>query len=64
MNIFSNRGILRILGKAFQRMEALMSSLYAMFRKDELLFQLMFGLPQVLAITQGVEGADDVHSLA
>jgi hypothetical protein len=45
-------------------MEALMSSLYAMFRKDELLFQLMFGLPQVLAITQGVEGADDVHSLA
>jgi len=51
MNIFNNRGILRILGKAFQQMEALVSSLYARFGKDESFFQLLFGLPQVLAIT-------------
>jgi len=24
----------------------------------------LFGLPQMLAITQGIEGADDVHSVA
>jgi hypothetical protein len=45
-------------------MEALMSSLYVVFGKDELLFQSLFGLPQLLVITQGVEGADDFHSVA
>jgi hypothetical protein len=55
MNIFSNIGILGILGKAFQ---------HVVFKKDESFFQLLFGLPQVLAITQGVEGVDDVHNVA
>jgi hypothetical protein len=45
-------------------METLVSSLYVAFGKDELLFQSLFGLPHVLAITQGVRGVDDVHSVA
>jgi len=28
------------------------------------LFTFLFGLPQMLAITQGIEGVDDVHSVA
>jgi hypothetical protein len=35
-----------------------------MFGKDESFFQSLLGLPQVLAMTQGVEGVDDVHSVA
>jgi hypothetical protein len=38
MNIFNNKGSLRILEKAFQRMEVLTSSLYDSF-KAEYLFQ-------------------------
>jgi hypothetical protein len=37
---------------------------HAVFGKDESFFQLLFRLLQVLAITQGVEGVDDVHSVA
>jgi hypothetical protein len=64
MNIFSNKGDLKISNKPFQQMEALMSSLYVAFGKDESFFQSMFALLHVFAITQGVKGAYDVHNVA
>jgi hypothetical protein len=55
MNIFSNRSISKIPGEAFH---------HATFGKDESIFQSLFGLPQMLAITQGVKGVNGVHSVA